>query len=240
MRRYMKKLGTTRRELQQVGIDADLFILEEAPHPFDFCHEGPYCRICHEPTVLAEYLQVTTFCHGIIISENVLSYQLLDKLAQIGPKLPRFQWLIIKNAYASAQIHGAENPALFSNFEAFFSNPGFQHLRRLAIIDQQVSDKDLMYLAASPFFTNLEELVLTNNYITKNGVHYLQKSRNLSKLRVLNLTFNKWEQKKTVFLLKSLNFPPIKIITNQLPALQKWISPKAWQDMSWINWTRKW
>lgn len=239
MRRYMKKLGTTRRELQQVGIDADLFMIEEAPWPFYFCHEGPYCRICHDPNILAKYLQLNTFCRGIIISENVLSYQLLDKLAQVGPKLPRFQWLIIKNAYGSMQIHGAENPTLFSDFEAFFSNPGFRHLRRLAIIGQQFSDKDLMYLAKSPFVTNLEELALMDNCITKNGVRHLQKSSHLPNLRLLNLTCNKWEQKEAIFLLNSLNFSPIKVINNRPPALQKWISPKSWQDMGWINWIKE-
>lgn len=238
MRRYMKKLGTTRRELQQVGIDSDLFMLEEDSDTFYFCHEGPYCRICHEPDILAEYLQIHTFCSGIIISENVLSYQLLDKLAQIGPNLPRFQWLIIKQAYESIQTNGAENPKLFSDFEAFFSNPGFQHLRRLAIIDQQISDKDLMYLAKSPFVNNLKELVLTNNRITKNGVHYLQESLNLPNLGILNLTSNKWEQKEEFFLLNSVNFSPIKVINNHFPELNQWVSPRALYDMGWINWIR--
>ena len=175
-----------------------------------FCHEGPYCRVCHDSMALFDYLLSIDHAHGLIMEERVLSDNLLHHLATAGPDLSTFQWLILKQAYAGTQHSEEGEVILFNDFSAFFKNPGWQHLQRLAIIQQEFTDKDLSLLSQCPYLSNLEELILTSNQITDQGIQVLAASPIAPQLKYLDLSSNRIGQEGLDQLLWSNDFPQLQ------------------------------
>lgn len=192
-----------------IGYDVD-FSYDEAHDSLDICPEGPYCQVCHDVNILADYLETTQYATGIVIEEQILSERLLDKLSLIGPTLERFQWIILKQAYGGTEVVVEGQPRLYDDFSSFFLNPGFQNIRRLGIISQKLSDKAMAFLGESPVFRNLRELIIPNNDLTDSGVEIICESSNFQKLCRLNLSYNKLSQKSFELLLNPANLPDLE------------------------------
>ena len=202
---------SSRHDREQRAITYDLWanFLEE-PASKEFCHEGPYCLICHSQRDLVDYLASIPYAKGLVFRQIVLTHNLLSKLDALGSQMDSFQWLIINQAYAGDQLSKGDTLTLFKDFKALFSNSGFQYLNKLAIFSQEFGDEELLALTQSPYLKNLEELMLSHNRITAEGVQLILQCSNLQKLKVLDLSYNQLDYAAILELLYSNKLPELE------------------------------